>query len=123
MVKFDQNENIFFPTGEMLRKDGQFLPANVVADVGIPAADWIKRVKAHLIQNKARLYIKEVKLRTEGKRVHFDITFDTGRFEPHDSWQLLERTWVALREQSGVDYYDYGQAFQIIENAVSIAKG
>lgn len=123
MVNIDQNSNMFFPDGSMLRKDGQFVPMNVVAQVGIPAADWLKRVKAHLLQNKERLAIASVKLRAEAGRVQFDIIFDTGRPKTEDAWGLLERTWSALQEQSGVDYYDYGQALQMIENFITIKQG
>lgn len=123
MTQFDQNGNMFFGDGWMLRKDGAFIPASIIDSVGIPAGDWLRRVRAYLIQNKERLAISTVKFRTEAQRVHFDITFDTGRFETHDSWVLLERTWAALQEQGGYAFYDYGQAMQIVENTITIAKG
>ena len=123
MTQFDNNGNIFFSDGWMLRKDGAMIPANLIASVGIPAGDWLRRVRAHLLQNKERLAISTVTFRTDGQRVHLDIAFDTGRNESPDSWLLLEQTWAALKEQSGYAFYDYGQALQIVENAVSIAKG
>lgn len=127
MTAFDNNKTIRFESGWMLTENGLFVPANLIDRPGLPAADWLQEVRAHLIQNKDRLAISTVKMLpgeiNQEPRVTVEIAFDTGRTERKDSYGLLMETMAALKEQSGYGYYDYGQAFQIIENAVSIAKG
>lgn len=123
----DNNQTIRFESGWLLRDDGAFIPANLIDRPGLPAADWLMRLRGHLLANKDRLAISTVKLLpneiNQGPRVHVVVEFDTGRTEKKDAYLLLMGTMGALREQNGYSFYEYGTAFQMIEEQISIAKG
>jgi len=128
MAQFDNNGNLQYETGQILRKDGTLIPAKLIEQPGLPASDWTERVKAHLIQSKERLAIQSVDTLpgeiNQPPRVSFVVAFDTGRSKTEDAYNLLQMTLAAcVKDQSGHSYYDYGQAMQIVENHISIAKG
>lgn len=127
----DTNQNIQFASGWLLRKDGQFIPANLIDPGGVPTADWLLRFQFHLLVNKQALAIDKVELlpgeiTTSTPKVNIRVTFDTGRVKDLDAYDLLMATIGAVRPSPAgwAPYYDYEAAFRMLaEQHVSIAKG
>lgn len=127
----DTNQNIQFASGWLLRKDGQFIPANLVDPAGVPSADWLLRLLFELQARKQELAINTVEMLpgpigTSTPTISIKITFDTGRVKDLDAYDMLMATIGMIRPSPAgwAPYYDYNAAFaKIISDHVSIAKG
>ncbi len=129
----DTNRNIQFSNGWLLRGDGQWIPANLIDPIGVPAADWLLRLQFYLMENKQRLYIRTVEvlpgsLGTETPQVNVKITFDTedNKSILPDAYGMLMSTIGMIRPSPAgyAPFYDYNAAFgKIADEFVKIPKG